>query len=85
MGYGLGVFLLALGLILALAVRDSIEAIDLTLIGWILAGVGALAIVVTAMTAMRSRSSSSVATTTHGDGTQTTTERRQDTDPPAAV
>jgi hypothetical protein len=85
MGYGLGVFLLALGLILALAVRDSIEAIDLTLIGWILAGVGALAIVVTAMTAMRSRSSSSVATTTHEDGTQTTTERRQDTDPPAAV
>jgi Domain of unknown function (DUF6458) len=85
MGYGLGVFLLALGLILALAVRDSIEAIDLTMVGWILAGVGLLAIVVTAMTTMRSRTASSMATTTHADGTQTTTERRQDTDPPATV
>ena len=85
MGYGLGVFLLAVGLILALAVRDSIDAMDLTLIGWILAGVGLLAIVLTAMTAMRSRRASSVATTTHADGTQTTTQRRQDTDPPATV
>lgn len=82
MGYGVGVFLLAIGLIFALAVRDSIDAIDLTLIGWILAGVGALAIVLTAMTAMRSRSSSSVATTTHADGTQTTTQRQNDIDPP---
>jgi len=32
MGYGLGVFLLAVGLILALAVRDSISAVDLTLV-----------------------------------------------------
>ena len=85
MGYGVGVFLLAVGLILALAVRDAVEAIDLTLIGWILAGVGALAILLTAMTTMRSRGSSSVATTTHSDGTQTTTERRQDTNPPATV
>ena len=85
MGYGLGVFLLALGLILALAVRDSIEAIDLTMIGWILAGVGLLAIVVTAMTTMRARGTSSVATTTHADGTQTTTERRQESDPPATI
>ena len=85
MGYGLGVFLLALGLILALAVRDSIEAIDLTMIGWILAGVGLLAIVVTAMTTMRSRGTSSVATTTHADGSQTTTERRQESDPPATI
>src|SRR5437762_3324441 len=30
-GYGLGVFLLAIGLILALAVQDSISAVDLTL------------------------------------------------------
>ena len=85
MGYGLGVFLLALGLILALAVQDAIEGVDLTLVGWILAGVGALAILLTAMTAMRSRGSRSVATTTHADGTQTTSERRQDTDPPAAL
>ena len=85
MGYGVGVFLLALGLILALAVRDAIEGVELTLVGWILAGVGALAILLTAMTTMRSRGSRSVATTTHSDGTQSTTERRHDTDPPATV
>jgi len=55
------------------------------MVGWILAGVGALAILLTAMTAMRSRGARSVATTTHADGTQTTSERRQDTDPPAGV
>ena len=33
MGYGLGVFLTALGLILALAVQDMIDAIDLTMFG----------------------------------------------------
>ena len=42
MGYGLGVFLLALGLILAFAVQDAIDAIDLTMIGYILAGAGLL-------------------------------------------
>ena len=36
MGYGLGVFLLALGLILAFAVRDMIDAVDLTMVGYIL-------------------------------------------------
>ena len=41
MGYGIGVFLLALGLILALAVQDSLSGVDLTMVGWILAAVGA--------------------------------------------
>jgi hypothetical protein len=85
MGYGLGVFLLAVGLILALAVRDSINGVDLVMAGWILAGVGALAIVLTAATANRGRGTHTVASTTHADGSQTSTERRQETDPPAAV
>ena len=80
MGYGLGVFLLALGLILALAVRDAISGVDLVMVGWILAAVGAIAIVLTAITTMRSRGTNSVATTTHSDGTQTTTQRRNETD-----
>jgi hypothetical protein len=83
MGYGLGVFLLAIGLILALAVRDMIDAVDLTLIGWILAGCGALVIVLVALQNNRTRGASTVATTTHSDGTQTTTEKRSQTDPPA--
>jgi hypothetical protein len=85
MGYGLGVFLLAIGLIFALAVQDSIDAINLTLIGWILAGCGALVIVLVALQANRTRGASTVATTTHADGTQTTTEKRTQSDPPPAV
>jgi hypothetical protein len=74
MGYGLGVFLLALGLILALAVQDTISGVDLTLIGWILTGVGLLAIVLTAATAASRRSKYSQVT--HPDGSQTV--RRDD-------
>jgi Domain of unknown function (DUF6458) len=85
MGYGVGVFFLALGLILALAVRDAIGGVDLVMIGWILAAVGALAILLTAMTAMRSRGTRSVSTTTHADGSQSTTQQRNETDPPATV
>lgn len=47
MGIGLGTFLLALGLVLALGVRDRLTDFDLSVIGWILAGVGALSIVLT--------------------------------------
>ncbi len=85
MGYGVGIFLLALGLILAFAVNDAIEGVDLYLAGLILAGVGLLAVILTAMSTMRSRSARTVATTTHADGTETTTQRRHEADPPAAV
>ena len=83
MGYGLGIFMLALGLILAFAVRDAISGVDLTMVGYILAAVGALAIVLTAVTANRARGAHSVRTTTHSDGTQTTTEQHNRVDPPA--
>ena len=86
MGYGLGVFLLALGLILALAVQDSINAVDLTLVGWILALAGILVIVLTAVQANAKRSHTTRATTTHADGTQTTEQRTTERqDPPPAV
>jgi hypothetical protein len=85
MGYGFGVFLLALGLILAFAVQDAIEAVDLTMVGYILAGAGALVIVLTAVTMNRGRQQRSVATTTHSDGSQTVAERRTEQDPPPAV
>lgn len=84
MGYGLGVFLLALGLILALAVQDVIDAIDLTLIGWILALAGVLVIVLTAVQANSRRSHTTRTTTTHSDGTETQQRtERQDPPPPA--
>lgn len=47
MGLGLGIVMLAGGLVLALGVRDNLTDFDLSVIGWILAGVGALSIVLT--------------------------------------
>jgi hypothetical protein len=76
MGYGLGVFLLALGLILALAVNASLSGVDLDTIGWILALAGLLVIALTAFQANKSRRSAAV--TRHADGSQTVTERRDD-------
>lgn len=81
MGYGLGVFLLAVGLILALAVQDSIDAIDLTMAGWILALAGVLVIALTAFQANRSRRTTAV--TQHSDGSETVQQRRTDPPPPA--
>lgn len=60
MGYGLGIFLMALGLILALAVDATLVGIDLQMIGWILAGAGLLVLVVTAVQLNAGRSRRSV-------------------------
>ena len=76
MGYGAGAFLLAVGLILALAVSDHVNGVDLTLVGWILTAVGGLVIVLSLFTWNRTRANRSVATTTHADGTQTVEEHR---------
>jgi hypothetical protein len=76
MGYGLGVFLLALGLILALAVTDSLNGVDLTMVGWILTLAGILVIALTAIQANRGRRSAAV--TRHADGSHTVTERREE-------
>jgi uncharacterized membrane protein len=72
MGYGLGAFLLVVGLVLALAVQDSINEVDLQMVGWICALVGLGVIILSAVT-MSARSS---ATTVHPDGSQTVSERR---------
>jgi nitrate/nitrite transporter NarK len=42
MGIGAGIFLLAVGGVLAFAVSDRISGIDLTMVGYILMGAGAL-------------------------------------------
>lgn len=42
MTLGRGIFLMTLGLILALGVRDRVGTFDLSVIGWILTGVGLL-------------------------------------------
>ncbi|MFB9313441.1 DUF6458 family protein [Nocardioides plantarum] len=79
MGYGFGGFLLVVGLVLALAVTDQIEGVDLTMVGWIMAAVGAVVIVLTAVTWNSGRRARTVETVTNPDGTQTTVERRSQT------
>ncbi|MDO9455770.1 DUF6458 family protein [Nocardioides sp.] len=76
MGYGFGGFLVVVGLVLALAVTDQVEGVDLTMVGWIMAAVGAGIIVLTAVTWNSGRRSRNVQTVTHPDGTQTTVENR---------
>jgi hypothetical protein len=45
MGFGVGIFLVALGAILAFAVHASVSGLDLAVVGWILMGAGVLGIV----------------------------------------
>ncbi|MDF1602743.1 DUF6458 family protein [Nocardioides sp. YIM 152315] len=80
MGYGLGVFLLAVGLILAFAVTDNLANVDLTMVGYILTAAGVLVIVLTVATTSSRRRSTHV--TQYSDGRREVTERR---DPPPAV
>jgi Na+/proline symporter len=45
MGLGVGIFLIAVGAILAFAVNSTSGAVDVSTVGWILMGVGLLGIV----------------------------------------
>jgi nitrate/nitrite transporter NarK len=58
MGIGAGIFLLAVGGILAFGVTDRISGVDLTVVGYILMGAGALGLaLVLLLNGQRSRSS----------------------------
>ena len=54
MGIGTGIALLVIGAILSFGVSDRIEGVDLTVIGYICMGAGALAIIL-AMVMMQQR------------------------------
>jgi Domain of unknown function (DUF6458) len=56
MTFGGSIFLIAVGLVLALAVNVSVSGIDLQLVGWILAGVGVLGLMVSLAFYWRRRS-----------------------------
>lgn len=49
MWVGLGILLMVAGAILAFAVNESVEAVDLVAIGWILIAGGALALLISAI------------------------------------
>ncbi|MFC7404153.1 DUF6458 family protein [Georgenia alba] len=56
MGIGAGIFLIVVGAILAFAVADSVEGVDLVMIGYICMGAGVLALIIgLILNAMRSR------------------------------
>ena len=58
MGIGAGIFLLVVGGILAFGVRDQWDALDLTVIGYVCMGAGALAVILAlAMNTQRSNTS----------------------------
>jgi Domain of unknown function (DUF6458) len=46
MGIGVGIFLVALGAVLAFAVTDAISGVDLTVVGYILMAAGLAGIVI---------------------------------------
>lgn len=85
MGYGFGIFLVAAGLILALAVQDRIEGIQLGMIGWILAGAGLVIVLITAIQANAKRRATTTATTIQPDGSQVTERRTTDRQDPPPV
>ena len=49
MGFGVSLFLIALGAILAFAVADNLSGVDLVAVGWILMAVGALGLILSAI------------------------------------
>lgn len=57
MSFGVGVFLLLVGAILSFAVRDSWAVMDLTMVGYICMGVGALALILAFVTLLSRRRS----------------------------
>ncbi len=68
---GLGIFLLVIGAIMSFAVRDSVSAVDLTMVGYICMGAGTLAIVLSlVMRGGRGYSSRRVSQTDPSTGTQ---------------
>ena len=74
MSLGLGIFLLVVGGVLAFGVRDSWKAVDLTAIGYVCMGAGALAIILTLVLQQQRRRSQ-----------HTTTIQRDDNPPPPPV
>jgi nitrate/nitrite transporter NarK len=57
MGIGAGIFLLAVGGVLAFAVSDRISGVDLTMVGYILMAAGALGIALVVLLSGRGRAS----------------------------
>ena len=60
MAIGSGIFLIAIGAILAFALNESVDAVDLQLVGWILMGAGVLAVIISLVVNAQSRKRTTV-------------------------
>lgn len=78
MGYGLGVVLIVLGLVLVYALEFTIPGVGKDTLGWILVAAGAAVMLITFLQLNARRRASTVARTTHPDGSQTVQERDSD-------
>ena len=85
MGFGLGIALLVIGLIFALAVNAQVSGIDLQMLGWILVLGGIVVIAITAVQLNTRRRHTATRTTTHADGSQTVSRAARGVRPAAAA
>ena len=58
--------------------RDSVDAVDLTAVGWIMTAVGVVVLALTALSLNRGRRVRTTETVAHSDGTQTVRDNRTD-------
>ncbi|WP_084106467.1 DUF6458 family protein [Demequina sp. NBRC 110056] len=91
MAIGTGIFLIAVGAILAFALNESVDAINLYLVGWILMGAGVLAVIISLVVNAQNRKRTTVTEQRVDRGAPQqapapqqggqVTERREDTGP----
>ena len=60
MALGSGIFLIVVGAILAFAVKDSVDAVDLTMVGYIMLAAGVIAIIVSLIVNAQNRKTTHV-------------------------
>ncbi|MDE0545583.1 DUF6458 family protein [Microbacterium sp. C7(2022)] len=77
MSIGAGIFLFAVGAILAFAVNVDVEWVNLDMIGYILMGAGAVIFIIGIVLMMRSRKSETVTRTAVDPGGQERVSRQQ--------
>lgn len=85
MGYGFGILLLVIGLVLLFALDVDIPGVTDDTLGWILVLAGVLVMVLTAVQLNGRRRHTSTATTRHADGSTTTDRRTTEEPPPPGV
>lgn len=71
MRLGLGIVLLLIGAVLAFAVKDNVSGVNLTMVGHICMGVGALALILSLITQAQATNTSHMTTVERNDNPPT--------------